>query len=293
MRVVILGAAGMLGVELCAAAPRDTTVIALDVGDVDITDRARVASVLDEARPEWVINAAAYTAVDRAESERDRVRAVNGLAPGYVAEESARRRIAVVHFSTDYVFPGTATSPYREEDDVAPVNAYGESKLLGERGVLDSAAHALVLRTQWLFGVGGKSFPRTMWERATAGIPTRVVSDQVGRPTHARDLAAATWQLVGKRASGLVHVTNSGPPASWFEFARHVFLRAGAESLLSPCATTDYPTPARRPGYSVLATHRLESVLPRPLPDWRDSLDRFLDELSSLGSRGLSPGGET
>jgi len=280
MRVLIFGASGMLGTDLCAAAPRGTSLVALGAADADITDRAQVASALGDARPEWVINAAAYTAVDRAETEKELAEAVNGLAAGYIAEESARRSIAVVHVSTDYVFAGTATTPYQEEDPVAPVNAYGESKLHGEQAVLRSGAHVLVLRTQWLFGRSGTSFPRTMWERATAGLPTRVVNDQVGRPTYTRDLAAATWKLVERRASGVVHATNGGATATRFEFAREVFSRAGAESLLTACTSADYPTPARRPRYSALSTSRLEQLLSHPLPDWRSGLDRFLDELT-------------
>lgn len=280
MRVLIFGAAGMLGTDLCSTAPRGTSLVALDIADADITDREQVASALRDAQPEWVINAAAYTAVDRAETERGIAEGVNGTAPGYIAEESARLGVAVVHFSTDYVFAGTADSPYREEDAVAPLNAYGASKLHGEEAVLASGAHALILRTQWLFGRAGKSFPRTMWERATAGLPTRVVNDQVGRPTYTRDLAIATWRLIDERASGIVHATNGGAAATWFDFAREVFARAGAEALLSPCATADYPTPARRPKYSVLCTKRLEGLLAASLPDWRDGLGRFLDELS-------------
>ena len=279
MRALIFGAAGMLGTDLRATAPSGTTVIALDLAEADITDRAQVAAALHDARPDWVINAAAYTAVDRAESERAIAEAVNGIAPGYIAEEAVRRGVALVHYSTDYVFAGTATSPYREDDPVAPVNAYGESKLHGEAAVLASGAHALVLRTQWLFGRAGKSFPRTMWERATAALPTRVVNDQMGRPTYSRDLAAATWRLVAQRASGIVHATNAGEPVTWFDFAREVFARAGAETLVSPCATADYPTPARRPMYSVLCTKRLEQLLVGRLPDWQDGLRRFLDEL--------------
>ena len=280
MRALIFGAAGMLGADLCAVAPRGTSVVALDAGDADVTDRAQVAAALRDVRPDWVINAAAYTAVDRDETERSAAEAVNGIAPRYIAEEAARLGVAVVHFSTDYVFDGTATSPYDESDSVAPVNAYGESKRHGEDAVLASAAHALVLRTQWLFGRNGTSFPRTMWERATGGLSTRVVNDQVGRPTYTRDLATATWQLVEQRASGIVHATNAGRAATWFDVARVVFERAGVASLLSPCATTEYPTPARRPRYTMLSTKRLESLLPSRLPDWRDALGRFLDELS-------------
>jgi dTDP-4-dehydrorhamnose reductase len=281
MRTLIFGASGMLGSDLCAAAPRGSSCIPLDSADADITDRSQVASAFRDARPDWVINAAAYTAVDRAETDRDAAEAVNGRAPGHIAQEAARRQIAVVHFSSDYVFAGTATRPYQEEDPVAPLNVYGESKLHGEQAVLTSGAHVLVLRTQWLFGRSGTSFPRMMWERASAGLPTRVVNDQFGRPTYTRDLAAATWKLMERRASGIVHVTNGGSTATWFEVAREVFSRARAEPLLSPCASTDYPTSARRPSYGVLGTTRMEQLLSAPLPDWRNALDRFLDELTS------------
>ena len=280
MRALIFGAAGMLGTDLCTTAPSGTSLVALDRAAVDVTDRSRVAAVLRDARPDWVINAAAYTAVDRAERERTVADAVNGTAPGHIAEECARLGIAIVHFSTDYVFAGNASSPYREEDPVAPVNAYGESKLRGEKAVLASGAHALVLRTQWLFGRAGKSFPRTMWERATAGVATRVVNDQVGRPTYTRDLAEVTWQLVARRAAGIVHATNGGAVTTWFDVARVVFERAGAAPLLSPCVTADYPTPARRPSYSALCTQRLERLTSGGPRDWRDALDAFLDELS-------------
>jgi dTDP-4-dehydrorhamnose reductase len=281
MRALIFGAAGMLGTDLCATAPAGVELTMLDVGDADITDRKQVARALREARPDWVLNAAAYTAVDRAEAEHALAKAVNGVAPGHIAEESAQRGIAVVHFSTDYVFAGTAAAPYREDDPVAPANAYGASKLHGEQAVLSSGAHALVLRTQWLFGRAGKSFPRTMWERANARLSTRVVHDQVGRPTYTRDLAVATWRLVERRASGIVHVTNGGDATTWFELAREVFARARAEELVSPCTTDEYHTAARRPGYSVLSTDRMEGMLEGALPDWRDALARFLDEVGA------------
>ncbi|PYP77362.1 MAG: dTDP-4-dehydrorhamnose reductase [Gemmatimonadetes bacterium] len=281
MNVLIFGAAGMLGSDLRATIPAGVTVTGIDIGEADITDRAQVASALEAIRPDWVINAAAYTAVDRAETDRAAAEAVNTVGPRFIAQEAARWNIAVAHFSTDYVFPGTADAPYRESDPVAPINAYGDTKWQGEEAVRASGAHALILRTQWLFGVAGKSFPRLMWERALARVPTRVVDDQRGRPTYTRDLAAATWKLVTQRASGTIHVTNGGAPAAWYDVAREVFARAGADGLLSACSTADYPTPARRPAYSVLSTERLESRLGAPLPEWRDALGRFLDELTA------------
>jgi dTDP-4-dehydrorhamnose reductase len=279
--VLVVGSGGMLGTDLIASTPPGVTTLGLDHAALDVSDRAALRAALDGTAPEVVINAAAYTAVDRAESERDRANQVNGVAPGLLGEECGRLGIRVVHFSTDYVFAGTSREPYAETDDVSPINAYGESKLLGERALLSTRAAALVLRTQWLFGHVGRSFPRTMWERATAGQRTRVVDDQHGRPTYTVDLAVATWQLIALGSLGIVHVTNAGPVATWFELAREVFARAGAESLLSACTSRDYPTPARRPAYSALDTARLESLLPRPMPSWQDGLDRFLGELAA------------
>lgn len=279
MRVLILGGAGMLGTDLRAATPSRVIALAPDLAELDITDRPALAAVLDEVRPSWVINSAAYTAVDQAESDTEASDAINAVAPGHLGAECGRRGIAVVHFSSDYVFPGTSVAPYSEDDAVAPVNAYGRGKLLGERALLASGAHVLVIRTQWLFGLAGKSFPRAMWERATSRTPTRVVNDQVGRPTYTRDLARATWDLLASDAKGIVHVTNSGVPATWYELARRVFARAGAESLLSPCSSVEYPTPARRPAFSVLSTEKLRGMLPYALPPWPEAVDHFIEEL--------------
>lgn len=282
MRVLLLGARGMLGTDLAATAPRSVELTAAGRAEVDVTDAAAVARALDAARPDWVVNATAYTAVDRAESEREAAFAVNARAVETLGRLCAERGIALAHFGTDYVFPGTGARPYREDDPVSPVNAYGESKLAGEEALRASGARALVLRTQWLFGRHGKSFPRTMWERAAKGQPTRVVSDQRGRPTYTVDLARATWELIGRGATGTYHAANAGE-TTWFGLAGRVFRTAGAEALLSPCGTADYPTPARRPAYSVLDTTRLEAALGHALPPWEDAVERFLGELRSEG----------
>jgi dTDP-4-dehydrorhamnose reductase len=289
MRVLLLGGAGMFGTDLLASAPAGVSISAPTISEVDITDPEQLAAAFDAARPDWVINAAAYTAVDTAESEASIANRVNGDAPGLMAAECARRHVAIVHFSTDYVFPGTARAPYRESDPVDPVNAYGRSKLLGEQALLASGAHALIVRTQWLFGSAGKSFPRTMWDRARSGQATRVVNDQHGRPSYTKDIADATWSLIARGAAGIVHATNDGEPATWYELARRVFARAGAESLLSPCASEDYPTPAKRPAYSVLCTERLNTLLSRSLPSWHDALDRFLDEIGAAAPHTSPP----
>lgn len=287
--VVILGAGGMLGSDLVATAPASAELRAAvdpETGArVDITDQGAVNRVLDKVAPRVLINAAAYTRVDLAEEQRERAHAVNGVAPAQIAKECTRRGISFLHFSTDYVFPGTAQCPYRETDPVDPVNEYGRSKLAGEEGILASAANSLIIRTQWLFGSRGASFPRTMWDRAKKGLTTRVVDDQFGRPTYSRDLADATWRLIERDSTGVVHVANSGT-ASWFDVASAVFTTVGAESLLTRCTTADYPTRARRPAFSVLDTSRLEAMLGAELPPWRKSLQRLLAEFERE-SRGL------
>ena len=279
MKVFLLGCRGMLGTDLAATAPAGTRVTGVGIEELDITDPAAVARAFDDVRPDWVINATAYTAVDRAETERALAFAVNGDAVAGLVRECESRGAGIVHYGTDYVFDGNGTRPWREDDATAPLNAYGESKLAGERAVLEGRARHLMLRTQWLYGEHGKSFPRTMWERATAGQATRVVSDQHGSPTYTVDLARATWALLGSGNTGLFHATNAGE-ATWYDVAARVFAAAGRAELLSPCATSDYPTPARRPAYSVLDGARLRAagVVMRP---WTEALDEFLGNLST------------
>jgi dTDP-4-dehydrorhamnose reductase len=268
----------MLGTDFVANATDGANILPTPAERLDVTNRIAIARALDQARPAWVVNAAGFTRVDDAEDDVARAEAVNGTAVRALGEECAQRGIRVLHFSTDYVFPGTGSVPYRESDPADPVNAYGRSKLLGERGLVDSGARTLIIRTQWLFGLAGRSFPRTMWERAVRGQATRVVNDQTGRPTYTVDVALAAWRLIGQDARGIVHAANSGT-ATWFEVARHVFERAGVPHLVSPCRSDDFPTRARRPAYSVLDTSKLESALGTPLPPWHDALDRFIAEL--------------
>ena len=279
--VVVFGSAGMLGSDLVASAPPSVDLrVSVDTetgSRIDIADARAITRVLNEAEPHVVINAAAYTRVDLAEEERNRAHAVNAIAPGYLASECARRGIALVHFSTDYVFRGTSQRPYKETDPVDPVNEYGRSKLAGEEAILASGARALIIRTQWLFGSRGTSVPRTMWDRATRGLPTSVVDDQFGSPTYTCDLAETTWRLIERGATGLVHVANMGW-ASWFDVADEVFTFVGVRPLLTACHTAEYPTKARRPAFSVLDTSRLQALLGLALPPWRQSLRRLLAE---------------
>jgi dTDP-4-dehydrorhamnose reductase len=273
----------MLGADLLTSAPPGVEIHPRDRAALDIRDSRAVAAELDFVRPDIVINATGYTAVDRAEAARAEAFAVNAIAVGSLGRACGERGVQVLHFSSDYVFDGATTGDYSEEDRVAPLNAYGESKLGGECALLESGARSLIIRTQWLFGANGVSFPRSMWDRARNRQPTRVVTDQRGRPTYTVDLARATWALVVRRMSGLFHVANSGE-ASWYDVALRVFEAAGAGELLSTCTSREFRRQATRPARSILSTAKLEKTLGAPLPSWTDSLSEFLGQLKSSES---------
>jgi len=287
MRVLLLGAGGMLARDLLATKPGGVTIIPAVRADLDITNAVAVASRVSAERPDLILNAAAYTAVDKAEQDSDATFRVNGEAVGELGRIAAQERIMVVHFSTDYVFDGSSGAPYPEDALTNPINVYGASKLAGEEALRRSSVEYLLIRTQWLFGVAGRSFPRTMWERATAGIPSRVVCDQVGRPTHTLDLAHATWRLISLKKEGIIHVANAGT-ATWYDVAKRVYSAANAANLLEPCSSAELPAAARRPVRSALDTTQLERILGGPLPCWEDAIDQFLTDLRALKTPSLS-----
>jgi dTDP-4-dehydrorhamnose reductase len=282
VRVLVLGAGGMLAHDLLAEAPADVEVIPRTARDVDVTDRHALSAAIAQVTPDIVINCAAYTDVDGAESHREQAFAVNGDGPGFVAAALAGSDALLVHYGTDYVFDGAGSRPYREDDPCAPIGVYGASKLAGELSIAAQGGRYVILRTQWLYGLHGRSFPRTMWDRATARLATKVVNDQTGRATYTVDLARATWRLLSVDRPAvrgqILHVANSGS-ATWYQIAQQVFRRAGTPELLTPCPTSDFPRPAKRPVWSVLDTARFEGVVGRPLPRWDDALDRFLDQI--------------
>jgi dTDP-4-dehydrorhamnose reductase len=286
MRVVILGCCGMLGRDIVASAPAWARVTGYDLPDCDVADPSSMNDVIRGNHVDIVVNCAAYTAVDRSEIEPHKARAVNATAPGIIGKTAEAAGAFVVHFSTDYVFDGMATRPYREDDEPGPLGEYGRTKLAGEQALQSSGAQHLILRTAWLYGLQGKSFPLTMWQRATQGQPTQVVNDQHGRPTYTQDLAGAMWNLLDLRFRGnrsvpsLLHAANEGATTTWYGIASRIFARLDRQHLLSPCSTSEYPTASPRPTYSVLDTDALSRMV-GPLPPWTDALELFLDHLSA------------
>jgi dTDP-4-dehydrorhamnose reductase len=233
-------------------------------------------------RPRTVINCAAFTAVDRAESEVDEAMTVNAEAVGVLAEIAAAIAVPFVTFSTDYVFDGTREEPYIESDLPSPINTYGRSKALGESYALAHGDSSLVVRTSWLISGTHSNFVSTILKRLRGGSAVRVVADQHGCPTVASDLASATVNAVGAGVAGILHLTNNGA-TTWFDLARTACIRAGyAEGLLEPCTSADYPTAARRPMNSVLGSER-RGIVRIELPPWQESLDRVVNDLSAAG----------
>lgn len=289
-RVLVVGGDGQVGTDLrrrlAATAQVLTTTRsgrladggeceALDLGDADA-----IAPLLRRLSPDHVVNAAAYTAVDRAESEPALAQAVNAVAPGRLAEACAAAGIGLIHFSTDYVFDGRATRPYREDDATAPLNVYGRSKLDGETAIADSGARHLILRTAWVYAAAhGHNFLRTMLRLGAEREELRVVADQRGSPTPTWLLAEATARVLerGIVASGVRHLAAAGE-TSWHGFAEAIFAEALARGLLARAprviaiGAADYPTPAQRPAYSVLDTQALRSEYALEFPDWREGL---------------------
>jgi len=275
--LLVTGSHGQLGrAVLRLAADRGLEAVGHDVDTVDITDREAVADLVVPLRPAAVINCAAYTAVDRCEEDEAGAVAVNGDAVGHLAAACRAAGAALVHVSTDYVFDGTATRPYRPDDPVSPASAYGRSKVLGERAAR-SAPHHLIVRTAWLYGRGGWNFVEAIRRQVEGGAAElRVVADQRGCPTFADDLADAILDLVDAGAGGVVHAVNHGA-TTWHGFAVEIVRRLGADLPVRPVATAEFPRPAPRPAYSVLDTTRLEEILGRSMPSWQGALARYLE----------------
>ena len=288
MRALIFGAGGQVGRAMASTAPVDAEIVALTRAQCDISSRSQVARAIAAAAPDIVFNAAAYTAVDRAESEEAQAEAINALAPGLIAQEARAAGSRIVHISTDYVFDGSATRPYRPEDPVAPQSVYGRTKLAGERAVAAADPEALTVRTSWVYTAHGSNFVNTMLRLMREREQIGVVADQIGAPTHAESLAAALWKLALAGATGVLHYRDA-EAASWYDFAVAIQAEAHAIGLLerripiAPIATSDYSTPAPRPGYSVLDASEAWRIIGGPPPPWQENLRATLKEVRDYG----------
>jgi dTDP-4-dehydrorhamnose reductase len=275
MRLLVTGAAGMLGTDVVAAAERDGhEVVGLARADLDICDAAAVRDAIAAAAPDAVVNCAAWTDVDGAEADEAGATRINGEAAGNVARAAAARGAFVVHISSDYVFDGTATSPYLESHPTAPLGAYGRSKLAGEHAVAQAApadGHAIV-RTAWVFGAHGGNFVATMLRLARERDEVTVVDDQIGCPTFTGHLAPAVVRIARQRLAGIVHVAG-GEECSWHDLASATFAAIGADVELHRGRSADLGRPAPRPAYSVLRSERPDAPV---LPPWREGLNAYL-----------------
>ncbi|MEO7916337.1 MAG: dTDP-4-dehydrorhamnose reductase [Dokdonella sp.] len=306
MRILLLGGQGQVGHELLTTLrPLGDIIAATRSGELDDGSRCEVANLADQAaldqlldriQPELVVNAAAYTAVDRAEQEVELADQINHIALNTIGEWAVAHRALVIHYSTDYVFDGSARSPYHENDATAPLGVYGRSKLAGEQALRASNAKHFIFRTAWVYGARGGNFLRTMLRVGAERDELRIVDDQVGTPTSAHLIASRTVQVMKRwlkldendreQALGTYHLTSS-VPCSWFDFAGAIFDEARTAGLierapkLTPIPSSEYPTPARRPAWSVLDNAKLALVFGLPAPAWRDGLR---DVIAGMGS---------
>jgi dTDP-4-dehydrorhamnose reductase len=275
MRVTVFGASGLLGKALMREWSGDA-VTGLSSSDGDIRDAKRVQQVVQQARPEWIVLAAAYTDVDGCEANQDLAFSVNRDGAVNVATAAREVGARLVFLSSDYVFDGKKDAPYEVGDARNPQSVYGRTKAEAEIRLLEVMPDCCIARTSWLFGIGGKCFPDTILKLAENRPALDVVNDQRGCPTYAVDLARAIVQLCRKNAQGIVHVTNAGD-CTWHEFAKEIVSSAGLGTAVRPVSSQQMARPAPRPGYSVLSAARLRA-LGITMPSWRDALSRYLEE---------------
>ncbi len=310
MSILLVGAQGQVGQELVQTLPRLASslgaLVAVSRAELDLTDLEAIAAKVADVQPKLVVNAAAYTAVDKAESEPDLAYRINAEAPGALAKAAAACGATLVHISTDYVFSGQEPSARSETDDTGPLSVYGKTKLAGEEAVRDAIAAHVILRTAWVYGVRGKgNFVKTMLRLGKERSQLSVVSDQVGSPTWAKDIADAITDLSAllfndgvlrqrvlenNAYAGTYHFTDSGT-ASWYDFAVAIFEEARALGMplaietVNPITTAEYPTPAKRPPYSVLSSQKITKALGHEAPQWRESLTQMLRQYAAMQSK--------
>jgi len=282
IKIIVTGSNGQLGSELKALASHypEMDFVFFNRDELSIADKAALQTAFQLHQPNYFINCAAYTAVDKAEEEKELAFEINGNAVGEIAALCSRNNCRLVHISTDYVFDGLATAPLKESDKVKPVNAYGESKLLGEQLALKNNPDAIVIRTSWVYSSYGKNFVKTMMRLMKEKESIGVVNDQVGSPTYAADLAEAILQIItsGKWAPGIYNYSNEGV-ISWFDFATEIKKLINASCIVNSITTAQFPTPAKRPAYSVLDKTKIQNTFGVQLKNWKESLQECIDKL--------------
>ncbi len=288
MKILLLGKVGQVGFELLRTLAPLGEVVAFDQPELNFLDLPSLSELVRRNSPNVIVNAAAYTAVDKAEADSALCRAINATAPGFLAAEAKKINALFVHYSTDYVYPGNKTSPYFEDDTTGPLGEYGRTKLEGDQLIQGSGADYLIFRTAWVYGARGANFLRTMLRLAKERPELRVVADQVGAPTWSRMIAEGTAQAIAKAASdpgkyaGVYHLTAAGE-TNWFGFTEAILdiFDPQPRPKLTPITTDQYPTPAKRPAYSVLSNDKLARTFGIRLPDWRRQLELVAGEVTS------------
>ncbi|MBH8564376.1 dTDP-4-dehydrorhamnose reductase [Nostoc sp. CENA67] len=292
MKILLTGITGQIGWELQRTLMTVGEVIPVRRNEMDLTQPNSISGTIQQVKPDLIVNPAAYTAVDKAESEPELAMAINGIAPGIMAESAKKVGAALIHYSTDYVFDGANTTPYTESDKPNPQNIYGKTKLVGEQAIASSGVPHLILRTSWVYGLRGKNFLLTMQKLAQEREEIKVVADQIGAPTWSRVIAETTAQILSQARhhvsdflvskGGLYHLTASGQ-TSWYTFAQAIFahdVQHSERKLQNLIAITskEYPTAAKRPAYSLLISQKLSNTFGLFLPDWQKTLELVLSE---------------
>jgi dTDP-4-dehydrorhamnose reductase len=289
-KVLLIGAKGQVGQELQLTLPQLGEVISIGREELDLTNSEKIGQLIREIHPDYLVNAAAYTAVDKAETEPELAYSINAKAPKIMAESAEKIKAKFLHISTDYVFDGRKNTPYLETDLTNPLGVYGQSKLRGEEEIKTVNSQAIILRTAWVYGSYGKSnFVKTMLRLGKEREELKVVVDQLGSPTWSKDIAAAITHLLinADNPAGIYNFTNSGV-ASWFDLTKAIFEEAKISGIplkiqrVIPITTAEYPTPAVRPAYSVLSSQKISQQLGYIPPYWRDSLKAMLTQLFNL-----------
>ncbi|MEQ8163236.1 MAG: dTDP-4-dehydrorhamnose reductase [Smithellaceae bacterium] len=285
MKILLLGHKGMLGSDLLLRLRRKHEVIGLDKEEIDITSLPACEEAVQENEPDIVINAAAYTNVDGCENAQRECFAVNAEAVMNIAGSCRKKNIRIVHFSTDYVFDGSGSEPYKEDDSCNPLNVYGTSKLAGENYLRELSDNYILIRTAWLYGKNGKNFVRTILDKAATTDKLEVVDDQIGSPTYTRDLAVAVDLLLERNIKGIFHITNRGN-CSWFQFACKILQAGGITGVqVLPIKTDQLMRPARRPCYSVLSMQKFIAATGKTMQPWQLALQDYLHDVRYQSSK--------